>query len=71
MAYLDFTQIYPTLTAVMLVLTGLYTILVDRRGYLSNDLTREVKWSKWIGITWIAAGIALFITGWIWRNFIW
>ncbi|KPV43704.1 CLC_0170 family protein [Alicyclobacillus ferrooxydans] len=70
-AYLDFTQIYPTVTAGMLILTGLYAFLVDRREYQRDSLFREARWARTIGITWIITGCGLFLAGWVWRNFIW
>jgi hypothetical protein len=71
MVYIDFTQIYSSLCAVMMVGSGCYTLLVDRRGYASRGLMREAKWSKRIGIAWVILGIGLYLTEWIWRQFIW
>ncbi|MCF8563478.1 hypothetical protein LLE49_01810 [Alicyclobacillus tolerans] len=71
MVNIDFTQMYPTLAAAMMILTGLYSTLVERRGYVSRNLDREAKWAKSIGIIWIAAGLSLYVAAWVWRNFMW
>ncbi|QSO52764.1 hypothetical protein JZ785_02215 [Alicyclobacillus curvatus] len=71
MAYLDFTQMYPSITAVLLIGTGLYSVFVERRGYHSQNLVKEARVAKYIGIIWMTAGFSLFICGFVWRNFIW
>ena len=71
MAYLDFTQIYPTLSAVLLFLTGVYSTFVEQKNYAKQNLLREARWAKNIGIIWMTAGVSLFVSSWVWRNFIW
>ena len=71
MAYLDFTQMYPTLSATLLVLTGVYSMFVEQKSYVKQNLLREARWAKHIGIIWMAAGVSLFVSSWVWRTFIW
>ena len=55
----------------MLVLTGLFTVFVDRKGYNGRGQVREARWAKTIGYIWIVLGCGLYLAGWVWRNFIW
>lgn len=71
MFYLDFTQIYPALASFLFVLSGLYAVLFEQKSYAKRQLFREAVWTKRIGWTCIVFGVCLYITGYIWRSFIW
>lgn len=71
MVTFDFTQPYPNLTGLLLLLTGILLLLVDVKAYNQRSMSREAQWTRRLGWTNIACGVAMYVAGWVYSQWIW
>ncbi|MEH7419435.1 CLC_0170 family protein [Neobacillus drentensis] len=56
---------------VIFIVTGLFILLVDAKMYKKEKQKKEHKASLIFGWLNIALGLGLFLTNWVYNNFIW
>lgn len=56
-----FCENYSALIMLLTVAAGLISYYVDRRQMLAKKLIREALWAKWIGLTYIMAGVGFWV----------
>lgn len=57
--------------AVLLVLAGLFVLFVDVKEYRKNKQGKEKKVAKFLGWFNVIAGVIVFISNWVYHQWIW
>ena len=67
----EFTQGYPTFVAVLFLLTGGLLLWVDAKAYDTKNMVREKEWAQVLGWMNISMGVLMFLTSWVYLQFLW
>jgi len=62
---------YLNYTVFLLVVTGILILLFDVKGYKLEKMKKEAKVSKYIGWVNVVLGLAVFISNWVYHQWVW